>query len=575
MSISTNAFAGDAPASDALRLAIRFEPDGYALDGPRLMGRQSAGNGFLRAALAAAAGGELLCCTPSAASYEAFKRMLPEPERAPRTAWIPALAGPSIADVGTLYTPDAGIARPAGLRLPHGIDSWSIVGVTHTTASEGAMAMTTNLLTAPVMPWDALICTSHSVRETLKSVLGEAAAMLAWRTGAGRIWLPSLPIIPLGVHCDDFDFSDAEREEARRTLGIAPDETVALFVGRLSFHAKAHPFPMYLGLERAARATGRKLVLVQCGWFANDAIERAFKDGAERFCPSVRRLFADGRKAEARRAAWAAGDFFVSLSDNIQETFGLVPIEAMAAGLPVVVSDWDGYRELVRHEIDGFRIPTSAPDAGFGEETARIFEAGRIDYDAYCALTSQTTAMDHDALAQSVARLLRDPELRRRMGEAGRTRARAVYDWTRIMGAYRALFSELATIRARAKNDPAIRTLVERAPRSSPAWPDPFRAFAHYPTRRITPETRVTAGPGRNGLSEVMASPLFTPGSSAARATRLAALAAATDEAPVDVAELARLTGIPLRETLLGVASLAKMDAVRIADGFEIPPAEV
>ena len=36
--------------------AIYFEPDGYMLDGPRLMGRQSAGDGFLRAAVKAHAG---------------------------------------------------------------------------------------------------------------------------------------------------------------------------------------------------------------------------------------------------------------------------------------------------------------------------------------------------------------------------------------------------------------------------------------------------------------------------------------------------------------------------------------
>ncbi len=574
MPVSENAVADAPRPSEALRLALRFEPDGYALDGPRLMGRQSAGNAFFRAAVHAATGGDLLCCTPFARSFEAFERMLPVRERAPRTAWIPNLAGPAIAEVGTLYTPDAGIAQPAGLRLPYGVDAWSIVGVTHTTASSGAMALATGLLTAPVMPWDALICTSKSVLETLRSVLGEAASMLAWRTGSPRIWLPSLPIIPLGVHCDDFVFSDAERDDARRALGIEADETVALFVGRLSFHAKAHPFPMYIALERAARATGRKLVLVQSGWFANDAIARAFKDGAERFCPSVRCLFADGRKADERRAAWAAGDLFISMSDNIQETFGLVPIEAMAAGLPVVVSDWDGYRELVRHEVDGFRIPTSAPDAGFGGELARFFEAGRIDYDTYCALTSQTTAMDHDALAQSIARLVRDPELRRRMGAEGCKRARTVYDWSRIMSAYRDLFAELGDIRTKAKTDPAIRMLVERAPRTSPAWPDPFRAFAHYPSRRITPDTLVAAGPGRERISETMNSALFTAGLSAARAAGLEALAAAAADEPLAVAELARRTGLPMKDSVLGVAALAKMDVVRFADGIEIPPAE-
>ena len=48
----------------------------------------------------------------------------------------------------------------------------------------------------------------------------------------------------------------------------------------------------------------------------------------------------------------------MSLSDNFQETFGLTPLEGMASGLPVIVSDWNGYKSTVRNNIDGFKIPT-------------------------------------------------------------------------------------------------------------------------------------------------------------------------------------------------------------------------
>ena len=40
----------------------------------------------------------------------------------------------------------------------------------------------------------------------------------------------------------------------------------------------------------------------------------------------------------------AASDMFISLADSYQETFGLTPIEAMASELPVVASNWNGYR---------------------------------------------------------------------------------------------------------------------------------------------------------------------------------------------------------------------------------------
>jgi glycogen synthase len=56
------------------------------------------------------------------------------------------------------------------------------------------------------------------------------------------------------------------------------------------------------------------------------------------------------------------------MSDNIQETFGLTPLEAMAAGLPVIVGDWDGYKDTVRDGVDGFRIPSLMPPAPLGTD---------------------------------------------------------------------------------------------------------------------------------------------------------------------------------------------------------------
>jgi glycosyltransferase involved in cell wall biosynthesis len=49
--------------------------------------------------------------------------------------------------------------------------------------------------------------------------------------------------------------------------------------------------------------------------------------------------------------------------DNVQETFGLAPVEAMAAGLPLIVSDWDGMKDTVTPDV-GFRIPTELPGPG-------------------------------------------------------------------------------------------------------------------------------------------------------------------------------------------------------------------
>ena len=56
---------------------------------------------------------------------------------------------------------------------------------------------------------------------------------------------------------------------------------------------------------------------------------------------------------------YRAADIYVSLSDNLQETFGISIIEAMAAGLPVIASDINGYSELISHNETGCRIPVT------------------------------------------------------------------------------------------------------------------------------------------------------------------------------------------------------------------------
>ena len=44
---------------------------------------------------------------------------------------------------------------------------------------------------------------------------------------------------------------------------------------------------MYQALENAAQASGKEVLLVECGWHANEYIEKAFAAGAQMASPSV------------------------------------------------------------------------------------------------------------------------------------------------------------------------------------------------------------------------------------------------------------------------------------------------
>jgi len=469
--------------------ALYFHPEGYTTRGPKLMGRHAAGESFLRAYLGLAKerqqdlwavvdrpefGNVFAKTARSAGCQGKVHGVLPESLRHLRTP-------------GNVYYPGPGIGSHAWQRTAFGNDAWSLCGVTHTTASAGAMDTIAELLTAPVQPWDAVICTSNAVKDNVRRVLGAQLDYLQDRLGVQRSVLPLLPVIPLGIHCADFAYTENDRAEARNVLGADGKTHVVMFMGRLVFHAKAHPLAMYQALERAAATLpeDEKVVLVECGWHPNEPVVKAYRDAAALACPRVRVVTLDGRDPGQRKTAWAGADVFCSLADNIQETFGIVPIEAMAAGLPVVVSDWDGYRDTVRDGIDGFRIPTLMPGPGLGSDLAHRHALGIDPYDMYCGYTSSLVAVDVEAAATAFSRLFSSPSLRREMAEAGRKRAREVYDWQVVIRQYEALWARQSTIR---------REQGGRAKGLAHPWParlDPFYGFAAYPTRRLDADTRL------------------------------------------------------------------------------------
>jgi len=541
------------------------------------MGRQAAGAGFLRAAVANRSDGPLFGFSPGGRDGEIFSKLVRDIDPKADARWIPPdRTLDAFERIGTVYWPAPGLVEPARARLRKGPAAYSLCGVTHTTATHRVMDGVCDMLAAPVMPWDALICTSASVADTVRTWFESEGDYLRWRFGPSvSLTLPQLPIIPLGVHTEDFDFSAADKFAARRQLDIGDDEVVVLFLGRLIFHGKAHPYPMYVGLERAMRETGKRIVLIQCGRAPLPEIETALRDGAAEFCPSVRVMFTDGYDPEARRRSWASADLFISMSDNIQETFGLTPIEAMAAGLPAVITDWNGYRDTVRDGIDGFRISTFAPPPGEGERFASLYESNAINYDLYCAFTSMTVSVDLDVLAARLTQLVNEKDLRLSMGAAGRARAREVFDWNVVYRRYQALFAELAEIRQNAAKDDAFR--LRQAPRNAAARADPYLSFKSYPTAKILPSTVVLAGSQVKAVDyrRLTGHPLFRH---ADRRRLMSAEAvgyvlSAVQAGPRSVQDLAERMRADMGIVLMGIATLAKMGIVRLENPERGAPA--
>ena len=471
--------------------AFFYHPDGYRTDGSRLMGRQAAGEAYLSAYLRHGGFDTAYCFAASRDHFQDFCRRA-RAQGAPadlRMGWVPHEDSRGLSEPGCLFVPGPGLETQAWQRRSLDAAQYSLCGVTHTTASPGVMDSIGNLLVAPYEAWDAVILTSRAVQGTVHQVLENWGEYLRERLGAAPVLKPQLPVIPLGVDCDRFAKGDQQEGEHRsawrKQLGAGEDDIVALFVGRLSYHAKAHPLAMLMALERAAQKTGKTIHLVQAGWFANDQIKTDFIAAAKLAAPSVINHYLDARTQKVRDTIWYAADLFTSLSDNIQESFGLTPLEAMAAGLPVVVSDWDGYRDMVEDDVTGILVPTTMlpPGTHAGHTIATRHALGVDNYDRYIGNASLCTAVDIDACAIAYERLIIDPDLRQRLADAGRNRARRNFDWRVVLQSYKSLWAELGALRASAPEIP---------PRKMPPLrDDPFALFSGYPSTTLTRDTRV------------------------------------------------------------------------------------
>ena len=207
-------------------------------------------------------------------------------------------------------------------------------------------------------------------------------------------------VVRLGVELDDRVTVDGDlRDETRRVLGIAPGRFVVGWIGRMTGVKRTEDV---LVAFRQLRDAGVDACLCMIG------------DGPDR--PAVERrahelgvmrdtLFLGYQENVAR--FYAAVDAVILPSIN--EGTPVTAIEALAAGRPVVATRVGGLPDVVRDGEDGFLVPAGATDE----------------------------------LAERLARLARDPELRERMGRAGREHVRERYAVERLVNDVDLLYRSL------------------------------------------------------------------------------------------------------------------------------------
>ncbi|MES2540912.1 MAG: glycosyltransferase family 4 protein [Pseudomonadota bacterium] len=484
------------PATNA---AIWFSSDGYDPKARGINGRRVAGESFLRGFFDHADVDEFVSISHTQGDHAAFARIaaaqgVTRPLRAVR---LDAPGGLPPVEVVSYPAPISSVE--CWRRSPHGAAAWALCGITHTTATRNVMQTVFELRSAPQMPWDAVICTSRAVQASVRRLMELAEVHLSRRfAGASLPQRPLLPVVPLGINCADFLPDAALGQGLRDHIGAGPRDILAVTIARLTPDEKFDPLPLFLAMEVAAAEVagqgGGKLHLVFCGQFKEPGWEAIFAEAAARLMPSCGYHLLDGGNPQDRKATLSGGDIFVFPIDNLQETFGLAPIEAMAAGLPVIVSDWDGLKDSVTPEV-GFRIPTELPRPGLSTYISQRHLGGTDGYVQYLSQVSALTPLDLGALRRALVSLALDPGLRARMGAAGQVRARALYDWAAVIPQMQALWAEQAAMlaHARQKGGAALAPLPAGL---TPVGPAVDEMFAGYPTGFAAPDRRLAATPG-------------------------------------------------------------------------------
>lgn len=294
----------------------------------------------------------------------------------------------------------------------HGHD-WVVLGASTTLAGRLGAPLVMTLHATEVGLWNGWITTDFSRwRASIEQELVTAAdrtvvCSQAMRTEAVdglRADPDRVVVIPNGVDAGAWASTPGQRSAARAAVGVPSDVPMLVLVGRLEHEKGGQDAIAALGLLPDPRT---HLVLVGTGGRRDGLAAQAAAAGL------AGRVHLAGRLDDTVVAA-LLGAADVALVPSRYEPFGLVALEAMAAGTPVVVARAGGLADIVRPGVTGLVVPPADPAA----------------------------------LADAVTRLLADPVATEAM--VGRARVEAVdqYGWETVARRTAELYSSVRAARA-------------------------------------------------------------------------------------------------------------------------------
>ncbi|MCU1598078.1 MAG: alpha-maltose-phosphate synthase [Actinomycetota bacterium] len=337
----------------------------------------------------------------------------------------PELAGsnPALATLGV----DLQIARDVeGADLVHS-HTWYANAAGHVASLlYGIPHVVTAHSLEPLRPWKAeQLGGGYRLSSWIESTaFASAAKVIAVSEGMRRDILRSYPfldeskveVVYNGINLKTW--TPNHDEAITRGLGIDPVRPSVVFVGRIT-RQKGLPY-----LLRAAALLPPEVQVVLCaGAPDTPEILAEVRDGVAELQKLrsgvvwIDRLLS---QTELRAVLTSATTF---VCPSVYEPLGIVNLEAMACGIPVVGTATGGIPEVVDDGVTGKLVPIEQADDGTGTP---------VDADQFVA-----------DLASALVEVVSDPKAARNMGEAGRLRAEEMFSWERIANRTREIYESL------------------------------------------------------------------------------------------------------------------------------------
>jgi starch synthase len=332
-------------------------------------------------------------------------------------------ANPALATLGV----DLRIAQDvAGADLVHS-HTWYANAAGHLASMlHGIPHVVTAHSLEPLRPWKAeQLGGGYRVSSWIESTaFGGAATVIAVSHGMRRDILRSYPFLDeekvTVVHngIDLEQWKPVHDADLVRSLGIDPDRPSVVFVGRIT-RQKGLPY-----LLRAAAMLPKDVQLILCaGAPDTPEILAEVQAGVAALQEERTGVVWIDRMLSQHDLSAVLTQATTFVCPSVYEPLGIVNLEAMACGAPVVGTATGGIPEVIDDGVTGRLVPIEQLEDGTGTP---------IDPDRFVS-----------DLAAALTEVVSDPEAARRMGEAGRRRAEAEFGWDRIATRTREIYASL------------------------------------------------------------------------------------------------------------------------------------